>query len=131
MWEGGEPLPNPWLYRAFLPVVWLIAGIAVCANAWVEQNLFERNDPPAIRSNLWQSLILARRAFAAWTKKRKIPPAVWRSLLTYMGVSLVLYWLLDLSLDRKRQSNRTVDRCLCAWLCSFYASGLSGWSYLL
>jgi hypothetical protein len=34
-------------------------------------------------------------------------------------------------IDRKRQSNRTVDRCLCAWLCSFYASGLSGWSYLL
>jgi hypothetical protein len=34
-------------------------------------------------------------------------------------------------LNRKRQSNRTVDHCLSAWLCSFYASGLSGWNYLL
>jgi hypothetical protein len=100
MWEGGEPLPDPWLYRAFLPLVWLIAGIAVCANAWVEQDLFERNDPPASRSNLWQSLILGIRAFAAWTKKGKVPAAVRRSLLTYTGVSLVLYWLLDFSLDR-------------------------------
>ena len=53
MWEGGEPLPDPWPYRAFVPLIWLIAGIAVCANAWVEHYLFERNDPlPSLRQRL-------------------------------------------------------------------------------
>ena len=44
MWQGGEPLPDPWPYRAFLPLIWFIVGFAVCANAWVEDNLFKRGD---------------------------------------------------------------------------------------
>ncbi len=78
MWEGGEPLPDPWRYRLFLPLIWLTAGGAVCANAWIEDHLFWR---PGLR-------------------ERKVPPApVWRSLLWFTGISLMLYWCLEFSLD--------------------------------
>ena len=42
MWEGGEPLPDPWRYRTFLPLIWLTAGGAVCGNTWIEDHLFWR-----------------------------------------------------------------------------------------
>jgi hypothetical protein len=77
MWEGGEPLPNPWRYRLFLPLIWLTAGGAVCANTWIEDHLFFRPRLP----------------------ETKVPPAVWRSLLWFTGVSLILYWCLEFCLD--------------------------------
>ncbi len=77
MWEGGEPLPNPWRYRLFLPLIWLTAGVAVCANTWIEDHLFWR----------------------LGLRERKVPPAVWRSFLWFTGISLMLYWCLEFSLD--------------------------------
>jgi hypothetical protein len=99
MWEGGEPLPNPWPYRAFVPLIWLIAGIAVCANTWVEQYLFDRDDPDPSRATPRQRLNLRARVSRVLTTKRKIPASVGRSLLLYTIVSLILYWLLDFFLD--------------------------------
>jgi hypothetical protein len=77
MWQGGEPLPDPWIYRAFLPLMWLIAAIAVCGNTWIEDYLFSRRGGP----------------------EREVPGAVWRSLLLFTLLSLMLYWCLDFSLD--------------------------------
>src|SRR6202034_3680195 len=83
MWEGGEPLPNPRVYRALLPLSWLIAGIAVCGNTWVEAHLFWPGsaplDPP--------------------TSKGKIPKPVWRSFVLYIIWSLLLYLSVDFFLD--------------------------------
>jgi hypothetical protein len=84
MWEGGEPLPNPWIYRAFLPLIWLIAGVAVCGNTWIEDYLFTRRSVPSPLDKLPQ---------------RKVPPDVWRSLLWFTGISLMLYWCLEFFLD--------------------------------
>jgi hypothetical protein len=79
MWEGGEPLPNPWPYRVFLPIMWLAACGALCANTWIEDYLFQRGGgaPAAGRPSA----------------------AVWRSFLLFTGLSFALYWYLDFSLD--------------------------------
>ncbi len=84
MWRGGEPLPKPWPYRAFLPLMWLIAGIAVCANTWIEDCLFQRSGQSPV----------PRKA-----PERKILAAVWRSFLFFTGFSLLLYWCLEFFLD--------------------------------
>jgi hypothetical protein len=84
MWEGGEPLPNPWLYRALLPLSWLIAAIAVCGNTWVEDHLFRPEDSAPKD---------------AASGKEKIHKAVWRSLILYILLSFLLYWGLDFTLD--------------------------------
>ncbi len=78
MWEGGEPLPDPWRYRTFLPLIWLTAAGAVAGNAWIEDHLFWRPD----------------------VQESVVPPApVRRSLLWFTGISLLLYWCLDFFLD--------------------------------
>ena len=84
MWEGGEPLPNPWLYRALLPLSWLIAGIAVCGNTWVEDYLFRPQDSAPLDAS---------------TGKGKIRKAVWRSFVLYIVLSFLLYWWLDFALE--------------------------------
>ncbi len=95
MWQGGEPLPDPWPYRAFLPLIWFIVGFAVCANAWVEDNLFKRGDHAPSRATTWQKTNIFARRFKAWTRRRRVPAAVWRSFFLYTGLSLILYWCLD------------------------------------
>jgi hypothetical protein len=99
MWQGGEPLPNPWIYRAFLPLIWFIVGFAVCANAWVEDNLFKRGDHAPSRATAWKKINIFARRFKAWTRTRRVPPEVWRSFIIYTGLSLILYWCLDFFLD--------------------------------
>ena len=39
------------------------------------------------------------RRFKAWTRRRRVPAAVWRSFFLYTGLSLILYWCLDFFLD--------------------------------
>jgi hypothetical protein len=80
MWEGGEPLPNPWAYRVFLPILWLAACGAVCANTWIEDYLFQKGGDAPVSG-------------------RKPPAAVWRSFLLFTGLSFALYWCLDFFLD--------------------------------
>jgi hypothetical protein len=99
MWEGGEPLPNPWLYRAFLPLIWLVGAFAVCANAGVEQYVFERNDPTPSRASLWQRFSLHTRGSRNSATKTSISASIGRSFLLYTGTSLLLYWLLNFFLD--------------------------------
>jgi hypothetical protein len=101
MWEGGEPLPNPWAYRALLALTWSIAGAAVCANTWVEDYLFWQNDqPPHVKQSLWQQITAMARGLWAWTSLRSGPREVWRSLVSFVLISMILYWCLDFSLDR-------------------------------
>ncbi len=100
MWEGGEPLPNHWAYRAFLVLTWSIAGIAVCANTWVEKYLFEQNDLPPVEQNCWQQITAMARGFRAWAGHRTVPGEVRRSLLSFVLISIILYWCLDFALDR-------------------------------
>ena len=38
-------------------------------------------------------------SFQGLERERKVPAAVWRSFLYFTGLSLMLYWFLDLSLD--------------------------------
>jgi hypothetical protein len=92
MWEGGEPLPNPWPYRVFLSLTWLIAGIGVCANTWVEDYLFERNDPMPFKETKRKRISRVIRAFLGWTRECKVPAEVWRSLRHFLGLTLLLYW---------------------------------------
>jgi hypothetical protein len=99
MWQGGEPLPDPWPYRAFLPLIWFIVAVAVCANAWVEDNLFKRGDHTPSRATRWKKISVFARRFKSWTRSRRVPAAVWRSFILYTGLSLILYWCLDFCLD--------------------------------
>jgi hypothetical protein len=80
MWEGGEPLPNPWAYRLFLPIMWLAACGAVCANTWIEDYLFQKGGDAPVSG-------------------KKPPAAVWRSFLLFAGISFALYWCLEFFLD--------------------------------
>jgi hypothetical protein len=100
MWEGGEPLPNHWVYRAFLALTWSIAGIAVCANTWVENYLFAQDDQPPVEQNCWQQITAMARGLRAWARHRTVPGEVRRSLLSFVLISIILYWCLDFALDR-------------------------------
>lgn len=99
MWVGGEPLSHPWAYRAFLPLVWMIAGFGLCANIWLGQFLV--NPQVAIPNNarLWKrfelQLSLLRDSFkhAAHTWR------VWQTFLLYCMLSVLLYWFVDFFLD--------------------------------
>jgi hypothetical protein len=100
MWEGGEPLPHPWPYRALLSLTWLMAGLAVCANTWVEDSLFAREDPEPTQPTRKERVKILTQGLRAWARERKVPPAVWRSLFFFTLFSLFFYWCLDFSLDR-------------------------------
>ena len=131
MSEGGEPLPNPWWYRAFLPLIWATAAIAVCGNAWMEYFRFRTDDPDyASAANLWPWLLLV---FRQLEKKkigqlpllisRKLHSAgVWSSLLFYTLISLLLYWLLAFSLDG---ALNTTNRIPTYWRAINLATGVS------
>ena len=80
MWEGGEPLPNAWPYRVFLPLMWLTACSALCANTWIEDYLFQKGG-------------------AAPVPGRKPSAAAGRSFLLFTVLSFALYWCLELFLD--------------------------------
>ena len=100
MWKGGEPLPNPWPYRAFLSLTWLIACIAVCANTWVEEYLFQRNDLPLpVNETTWERIGKVARGFMGWTRERKVPAEVWWSLGYFLVLTLIFYWCVDFSFD--------------------------------
>jgi hypothetical protein len=99
MWKGGEPLPNPWPYRVFLSLTWLIAGIGVCANTWVEEYLFERHDPTPVKETTRERINKVVRDFLDWTKEGEIPAEVWRSLRHFLGFTLLLYWCVDFCFD--------------------------------
>jgi hypothetical protein len=131
MSEGGEPLPNPWWYRAFLPFIWTVAGLAVCGNAWMEYFRFEAKDPDdALSASLWPSrsrvveqLKPARLRQSLGVVTEKMHSAgVWRSLLLYTLISLLLYWLLAFSLDG---SLNTVNRIPTYWRAINLATGVS------
>ena len=100
MWEGGEPLPNPWAYRAFLALTWSIAGIAVCANTWVEAYLFTQNDQPPAKQSIWWQITAMARGLWTWARRRTVPGEVRRSLLSFVLISIILYWCVDFALDR-------------------------------
>jgi hypothetical protein len=99
MWEGGEPLQHPWPYRVFLPLIWLIACVGVCGNAWVEEYLRDRNDIVSGPLRLLQKVRVWAQHIRAWARKPSFPVSVWLSLLIFTLISLLLYWLLDFLLD--------------------------------
>jgi hypothetical protein len=100
MWENGEPLLHPWLYRAYLPFIWLIAFIAVCGNSWVENHLpkLEPNDDLVPQPKPESSKEVAD-GFIGWMQK-KVPSEVLWSFLYFIVLSLILYFCIDLLLDR-------------------------------
>jgi hypothetical protein len=93
MWENGEPLLHPWPYRAYLPFIWLIACIAVCGNSWIENHL------PTLEpdEDLKPQPIVASDGFI---NKIRVPLEVWWSLFYFIVLSLILYFCIDLALDR-------------------------------
>jgi hypothetical protein len=100
MWEGGGPLPNPWAYRAFLALTWSVAGIAVCANTWVENYLFTQNDQPPVKQSIWLQSTAMTRGLRTWARRRTVPREVRRSLLSFVLISIILCWCVDFALDR-------------------------------
>ncbi len=93
MSETGEPLPHPWPYRAVLPLIWAIAGFALCANVWIETYFRKMGD--TVRS---EAPFLQRLKYSAKIAPQ-VPRVIWRPLALYAGISFALYYLLDLSLD--------------------------------
>ncbi len=98
MWENGEPLLHPWPYRAYLPFIWFIACIAVCGNSWVENHLptiepDEEVEPP----HALQSGEGVPDGAMNW---RRVPPEVFWSFGYFVVLSLILYFSIDLLLDR-------------------------------
>jgi hypothetical protein len=79
MSQSGEPLPHPWLYWFFLPLIWAIAGAGVWWNSRVERRLA----PPAEKSH---SL-----AWSTWWP--------WLLLLIYMASTWIFYLIVDSSLE--------------------------------
>ena len=76
----------------FLSLTWLIAGIGVCANTWVEDYLFERNDPRPVKETTRERISKVVRGFLDWTRERKVPAEVRRSLAYFFAWTLLLYW---------------------------------------
>jgi hypothetical protein len=107
MWPGGEPLPNPRLYRFLLSIIWFIAALAVCMNAWVEEYLFEQNDEaparPACsdtRPRLRERITRRAQGCLVWICELEIPPAcTWWTLVWFLVLTVFLYWCVDFSLD--------------------------------
>ncbi len=102
MWKDGEPVTNPWVYRAFLPLIWFITCLGVCTNTWVEEFLAQRGDidpigPPDPKASNAGKLLV--QGFVSAARKSKIPAVVWRSFLNFTLLSLLAYWCLDFSLD--------------------------------
>jgi hypothetical protein len=100
MWENGEPLLHPWPYRVYLPLIWGIACVAVCGNSWVENHLptLEPDDDlyPQPKPKSSKSV---PDGFIGWIQK-KVPSEVLWSFLYFVGLSLILYFCVDLLLDR-------------------------------
>jgi hypothetical protein len=100
MWKDGEPLPNHWAYHTLLALTWSVAGIAVCANTWIEDFLFSQNDRPPVEQGLGQQITAMAQGLRTWARKMTVPEEVWRSLFSFVLISMILYWCLDLALDR-------------------------------
>jgi hypothetical protein len=99
MWEGGEPLLHPLPYRLYLPFVWLIACSAVCGNSLLENYLPKLDhDEDAVSPAKADSSKIVPGGFKDWIKE-KVPEVFWL-FLSFIGLSLVLYYALDLFIDR-------------------------------
>jgi hypothetical protein len=100
MWENGEPLLHPWLYRVYLPFIWGMACIAVCGNSWVENHLPTLEpDDELYPQPIPKTSKRVPDGFIGWMQK-KVPSAVLWSFLYFVVLSLILYFSIDLLLDR-------------------------------
>ncbi len=103
----GEPVAHAWQYRAFLPLVWILSGGAVCANTWIGSP-----DYPLLRGVVWMRLrtiwslngqpltfklassLIAVRTRVTRVRKVSLPP-----LLYYLGMTFILILLVAFSLE--------------------------------
>jgi hypothetical protein len=95
MSPDGEPVPHAWWYRAFLPVSWLMAGLAVSANSWIEERL-------APRANFCGKPALPTRYPKLARLKEELRP--WFPSMLYVAATYLLYSLIDFSLDETLSS---------------------------
>jgi hypothetical protein len=124
MSEGGEPLPHPWLYRIYLPVVWLLAGLAVLANDVVETYLGPRRDAWAAA---WMQLRAsgARRVGLLAALRRfltQLRPWPWRWSAGYLLLTLFFYSFVDFWLENALNS---ANRIPTYWRSMNIANGAS------
>jgi hypothetical protein len=108
---SGEPLPDPWPYRLFLPLIWMLAGSALCANVWIEHYLEVRGDKNNSRPKP-MTITQKVRVWIDWIKawSRRIPEifrVIWRTLTVYLVITFILYFLIDFMLEGAlRDDNR-------------------------
>jgi hypothetical protein len=89
MSPDGEPLPHPSVYRALLPIIWLIIGIAVLGNTSKEFNIA----PPPQGGRTFVPLIW----WSRWTRHPWIQqwwPLRWRPFLIYAFGTMAFFFMI-------------------------------------
>jgi len=90
---SGEPIPHAWFYRVFGPLIWVVAGAAICANSWVESRYYLRKGKlPAEPEGLKAWLARLSRGLLHLARLwRKAVAVILRPFAYYVGFTMAMY----------------------------------------